>query len=100
MLSKYDILSQYDKALAFSATLTFSQQQEKKLLEQMFGLKTFFYDFEEALISPKYFLETLFFLIWFYCKKLRKFILAVKLPTHAHIGKGTRNNVEATFYTS
>ena len=31
----------------------------------------------------------MFFLIWFYCKKLRKFILAVKLPTHAHIGKGT-----------
>ena len=41
LLSKYDILSQYNKALAFSATLTFSQQQQKKLSEQMFGLKMY-----------------------------------------------------------
>ena len=61
----------------------------------MFGLEMYFFCH-----NVEDFLETVLFLIWFYCKKLRKFILAVKLPTHAHIGKGTSAifNVEAKNY--
>ena len=65
----------------------------------MFGLKMLsFYHFKEAMTCVLLgFSECNILDLFSYYRNLGKFILAVKLPTHAHIGKGTRNNSKACF---